>query len=76
VFAKVLGHVETRGVRDVAASLAAALRRDEPLLLALAPPLPKQPSLADELVPMHLRDVDVERAAAADYDCLLVGGAR
>jgi transposase len=76
VFAKILGHVETRGIRDVAEVVAAALKHDEPLLLALAPPAPSPPPLADSLVPTHLRDVDVERAAAADYDRLLVGGER
>jgi transposase len=76
VFAKVLGHVEARGARDVAARLTIALQHDEPLLLALAPRLPASPTLAEDLVPAHLRDVDVERAAAADYDRLLAGGER
>ena len=76
VFAKILGHIETRGARDVATCLAAALKRDEPLLLALAPALPPSPLLADDSVPAHLRDVDVERPTVADYDRLLAGGDR
>lgn len=76
VFAKILGHVEARGVRDVAERLASALNRDEPLLLALAPPLPATPLLPDHAVPSHLRDVAVETASAADFDLVLVGGRR
>lgn len=74
IFAKVLGHVEERGTRDVGERLTLALARDEPVLLALAPPLPPSQALGDDLVPAHLRDVDVERASADEYDRLLGGG--
>jgi transposase len=74
IFAKVLGHVETRGAREVADRIALALERDESLLLALAPPAPAPSRLGDELLPAPLRELDVERAAAADYDVLLAGG--
>ena len=74
IFAKVLGHVEERGVRVVADRVIIALDHDEPLLLALAPPAPPPQTLGNELLPAHLRDVDVERACAADYDRMLAGG--
>jgi hypothetical protein len=38
IIAKVLGHIETRGIDAVALTLNAALQSREPLLLALAPP--------------------------------------
>ena len=67
---------EARGERDVSAQLTLALTRDEPLLLALAPPAPSSATLTLDAVPVHLREVEVERAAAADYDGLLTGGER
>jgi hypothetical protein len=75
LFAKVLGHIETRGLEAVARVVADALRRGEPLLLALAPPAPREPLLDGEALPTKLRGVDVPSASAADYDALLVGGA-
>jgi transposase len=72
IFAKVLGHVERRGVADVARVVAAALRGGEPLLLALAPALPTA-SLAVTELPAALRAVDVASGRAADYDVLLAG---
>ncbi len=75
VFAKVLGHVEVRGVAVVAQRLKDALRRREPLLLALAPPEPPAPALSDAALPQALRAVEVAAGRAADYDALLVGGA-
>jgi len=51
IFAKVLGHVEARGRADVARTLEDALRRDEPLLLALAPPAPAPAVVAQEELP-------------------------
>ena len=74
VFAKVLAHVQERGARAVAERLAVALDRDEPVLLALAPPVPAPHTLATESLPTHLRDIDIETAAAADYDRILTGG--
>jgi hypothetical protein len=51
-----------------------ALDRDEVLLLALAPPAPPTATIGADLLPAHLRDVLVEKACAADYDQMLVGG--
>ena len=42
IFAKVLGYVESRGLAVVAQTLQDALGREEPLLLALAPPAPPE----------------------------------
>ena len=72
VFAKVLGHVERRGIAAVARVVTQALRRGEPLLLALAPTAPAKTPMAE--VPASLRSVEVVAAAAADYDALLRGG--
>lgn len=74
VFAKVLDHVVRRGVVEVSAVIEAALRRGEPLLLALAPPSVPPRGLDEDALPSSLRDVEVPSARAADYDALLVGG--
>ena len=74
IFAKVLGHVERRGLDDVARVVTDALRVDEPLLLALAPAVPVTPLPVAEL-PVALRAIDVVSGRAADYDVLL-GGVR
>jgi transposase len=74
IFAKVLGHVETRGVKDVALILDAAIARSEPLLLALAPPIPTLAYVACDALPLSLRGVEIVAGCAADYDVLLVGG--
>jgi transposase len=74
IFAKVLGHVERRGLTEVALVVAEALSRDEPLLLALAPTESAAPLPSAEL-PLALRAVEVTAGRAADYDVLL-GGAR
>jgi hypothetical protein len=74
IFAKVLGHVERRGLADVARVVADALRVDEPLLLALAPPVPVT-SLPVAELPVALRTIDVASGRATDYDALL-GGVR
>ncbi|MBV8341330.1 MAG: IS21 family transposase [Gammaproteobacteria bacterium] len=74
VFAKVLGHVETRGAETVATTLSDALSRSEPLLLALAPPPAPCAIVADDALPASLRAVDVAAGRAADYDALLRSG--
>jgi hypothetical protein len=71
IFAKVLGHVETRGLSEVALVIDAALRDSEPLLLALAPPTPPLVLIAFEALPQNLRSVEVLAGSAADYDALL-----
>jgi transposase len=73
VFAKVLAHVEDRGVEAVAATISAALSRSESLLLALAPATPRPVAVHDDLLPSTLRDVSIETARASDYDKLLGG---
>jgi transposase len=75
VFAKVLGHVEDRGLDAVAARLRDAIARDEPLLLALAPQAAATPNLQHEALPTSLRGIDVQSGSAADYDALLRGDA-
>ena len=71
IFAKVLGHVETRGVKDVALVIDAALARSEPLLLALAPAALPVALVARDALPQNLRAVEVLAGCAADYDALL-----
>jgi transposase len=72
IFAKVLSHIEARGIDAVAATVAAALSRREPLLLALAPPAPVVALVACEALPVGLRALQIESAHAADYDTLLL----
>ena len=74
IFAKVLGHVETRGSDDVARVIARALATSEPLLLALAPPLAHCGAVADDALPASLRAIDIVSGCAADYDALLIRG--
>jgi transposase len=74
IFAKVLAHVEARGVDAVAAVLEVALKKDEPLLLALAPARAPSAVVASDALPACLRSVEVAAGCAADYDALLVGG--
>ena len=76
IFAKVLVYVEARGLAVVAQTLQDALRREEPLLLALAPPLPPETLLDAAALPCSLRAVEIASGCAADYDVLLAGGAR
>lgn len=76
IFAKVLGYVESRGLAVVAQTLQDALGREEPLLLVLAPPVPPETLLESAALPHSLRAVEVVSGCAADYDVLLVGGAR
>ncbi|HKO50622.1 MAG TPA: IS21 family transposase [Polyangiaceae bacterium] len=76
IFAKVLGHIESRGLEPVAKTLEAALQNNEPLLLALAPPPVASSAIERVVLPRSLRSVDIESGRAADYDHLLVGGDR
>ena len=75
IFAKVLVHIETRGLDSVAATVAAALQNSEPLLLALAPPPSIRAQVDHDALPGNLRDVRIESGCAADYDALLGRGA-
>ena len=72
IFAKVLSHVEVRGLADVGRTLQEALARGEPLLLALAPPAPVPAVLALAELP-HVLRVEVSSGCAADYDGWLGG---
>jgi transposase len=72
ILAKVLGHVESLGLVEVARIVDAASSAGDPLLLALAP-VARQPTLPLDAVPAHLRSVEVEAASAAEYDSLLGG---
>jgi transposase len=74
IFAKVLGHIETRGADQVAATLDRALAASEPLLLALAPPPTPYVLVESDALPAALRLVEVAAGCAADYDALLLGG--
>jgi len=74
IFAKVLAHIESRGIGAVARVIEDALARSESLLLALAPPeIPPRPVESLQL-PESLRSLDVVAGRAADYDALLGGG--
>jgi hypothetical protein len=72
VFAKVLAHVETRGIEPVARVIEHALSRSEPLLLALAPPQVTLAVTANQ-IPEALRSLEVVAGRAADYDALFGG---
>jgi hypothetical protein len=74
VFAKVLGHIVERGSAQVAVQLQQALQRDEPLLLALAAPLPSPALVAQEKLPQSVQHIDIASGCAADYDRWLGGG--
>jgi transposase len=68
LFAKVLGQIEVQGLPQVAATLAVALTTGTPLLLAATTPGPTRVAID---VPPALRDLDVARGCAADYDTWL-----
>lgn len=74
ILAKILGHVEDRGLASVAGTLQNAMGRGEPLLLALAPVAPAPARLVEEALPQALRAIEVFAGVAADYDVLLRGG--
>ena len=73
IFARVLALVEQRGLEDVARRIDDALKRDEPLLLALTPRVATS-TLDDDEVPKPLREIDIGSGCAADYDKWLRGG--
>lgn len=73
LFAKILGHLDTEGAAVVVPALAIALAQGTPLLLALTPAT-RPAALAREAVPLTLRDIEVDRGHAADYDGWLQGG--
>jgi transposase len=74
ILAKVLGHVEERGLASVARTLEQALGRDEPLLLALAPRAVSAAVVAHDQLPQRLQAVEIATGCAADYDGYLLGG--
>lgn len=74
LFAKILGHLETRGAAEIVPALDTALAIGTPLLLALAPAT-RPPNLPREAIPIALRDVEVGGGCAADYDTWLGGAA-
>jgi transposase len=69
LFAKVLGQIEPQGLPTVVGTLTAALTTGTPLLLAAT--LPVQAVVPME-VPLALRDLEIARGCAADYDTWLV----
>lgn len=73
LFAKVLAQLETHGVDRVVPALRTALRTGTPLLLALTPTAQEASTLASNVVPATLREVDVAGGCAADYDGWLTG---
>jgi transposase len=73
IFAKVLGHIEARGLDAIASRLQVALQDNEPVLLALAVPSSPTLELADDALPQSLRNVEVAAGCAADYDRILIG---
>jgi transposase len=74
VYAKLLGHIEARGLPHVAQAVERALQSDTPLLLALAPPPIEPARSVDDQAPVGLRLADVGTGRAADYDRWLIGG--
>jgi hypothetical protein len=71
LLAKILGELEARGAAEVIPQLRAALATGAPLLLARRPAA-TSPTVE---VPASLRDLEVGRGCAADYDGWLTGGA-
>jgi hypothetical protein len=76
IFAHVLRSVVELGQAVTAERVQRALASGEPVLLALRPSEPLPPSVTVEALPSRLRVIDVASGRAADYDALLVGGAR
>src|SRR5262249_39021343 len=73
LFAKVLGQIEAHGLAHVATTVAGALTTGTPILLALTPASAAMIGAAVD-VPPALRDIDVTRGCAADYDGWLAAG--
>jgi hypothetical protein len=73
ILAKILGHLETEGAALVVPALEIGLAHGTPLLLALTPAT-RPPELARDVLPLRLRDVEVDQGCAADYDGWLQGG--
>jgi hypothetical protein len=71
LFARVLGQLDTQGADVVVPALCAALGAGTPLLLALMPASTTH-TLAPDVVPAHLRDLEISSGCAADYDGWLV----
>jgi transposase len=76
ILAGVLGAIDDHGEDVVTAALEQMLRQGRCDLLMLRRHLPHSPVLIDSLVPASLRGIDIEAGCAADYDQLLIGGAR
>lgn len=72
-FAKVLQVVVEIGLDEVATRLGRALEAEEPILLALRPKVDPPPSMAADVLPASLRDVDVESPSLRDFDLALGG---
>jgi transposase len=70
LLAKILGELETRGAADVIPQLREALASGTPLLLARRRP-PTAAAGVD--VPAPLREIEIGRGCAADYDRWLTG---
>lgn len=80
ILAGVLGAIHDHGQEAVTVALNEALAADAFVvegsvnLLAITSHLPMRPVLADTVVPMALRAVEIEAGSAADYDVLLMAG--
>ena len=73
VLAKILGHLEARGIAEIGPLLTAALDTRTSPLLALSA-VPQAPVLPAEAVPLAWRDIEIGQGCAADYDAWVVGG--
>lgn len=73
VFAQVLRAVVDRGERSVADELAVALRSGEAIQLAVRTRPATAATVAVELLPRSLSEVEVTAGSASDYDALLGG---
>jgi transposase len=76
ILSGILGAMEDHSEECVTAALEQALRHGRCDLVALHRHLPSPPVLRDLAIPASLRSFEIEAGRAADYDALLVGGAR